>query len=296
MKQKRSYIPRYTILSDKKKMILFALSEFQYLTALHMVRLGVSPSDNYCRTLALELTRGKKPFIKKIDFVIQGGGGGKKASLYHLTKHGAELLEEIAEDKKIKYPKHFITDFSLQYDHRINCIDFFVSLRLWVVQKGYKLEDFQYYFRQTGTNRNNKGGRSLSENRLDIDKDGVGYIIPDGIFLVHRSETTPVFGVFEQHNGKDTGRIIEQVRRHCVALKYGIPSLRLDVKHNGEYVANRVFICFEQTGCMKATMKRLAQADDFKPFMQFFHFASLEEENPFISNSWMYANGLTVDL
>lgn len=292
---RKSTNPRLKILTDVEQEILFNLAKFQYLQAPQLTKLGVSKSESYIRKRANALSKGSKPLLK----IIEDGPNSKairRHNIYHLTAHGGKALKDVLEGKNVLYPRQYNVDFSKQYFHRVYSINFFISLEVWAKNKGYEIEDFQYYFRQTGTNRNNRGGKDLSENRLDIEKDGVGYIVPDGIFLAHRGENKPIFGLFEQHNGKDTGRIIEQIKSHCIALRHGIPSMRLDVKYDGNYIANRVFICFEKKGCMRATMKRLASASDFEGFMPYFHFACIEDENPFLSESWVYADGKAVEI
>ncbi|MBP0484310.1 hypothetical protein [Sagittula salina] len=132
---------------------------------------------------------------------------------------------------------------------------------------------FSCYFQQSsGSNRNNKGGKSLADNRIDVESGGIGYIVPDGVFLVDRPGQKPLFGLFEQHNGKDTAKFLRQVYAHTQAMLEGAPSLHYDVQHEGVYVGNRVYCQFEHESCKQAVLQRLARSEDFKPFEEKFEF------------------------
>ena len=207
------------------------------------------------------------------------------------------LEEHGLERDKIKAPIGEVQNWRSTYFHKVWMVDFFVSLKIWAEKQGHEIEYFSYDFQQSkGSNRNNKGGKTLSDNKIEIERDGIGYVVPDGIFLVRRDEEKPVFGLFEQHNGKDTAKLFRQIQAHCVAISHGIPSLRDNVLHEGKLVANRVFISFENESCMKATMYRMARSIDFEPMLKFFVFKLTSDviETDF-SENWVYANGQPAD-
>lgn len=110
--------------------------------------------------------------------------------------------------------------------------------------------------------------------------------------MVRRGEQMPIFGLFEQHNGRDTGKLLRQIQAHCIAITHGIPSITYGAKHEGEYIANRVFVSFEHEACMKATMYRLAKDEAFQPLRPLFVFKLSSEmrDTPF-PEGWAYADG-----
>lgn len=285
-------------LSEFQRKVLVRLSVFQYLTANQIVRLRTYKKRNYLYEGMKPLMEGKSPLVKRVDYPVIPGVG-KLEGIYYLTKKGAKLLIEHTdlEPEKIKYPKREAVNFERDYFHRVQTVDFFISAQLWAEDNGYSMEDFYYYFQQSsGSNRNNKGGRNLSDNRLDIDRGGVGYIVPDGIGIIERGTEKPVFFLFEQHNGKDRNRFLKQVHGHTLAIEDGAASLKYDVKHNGEHMANRVFCVFENSACMHSARTQLSQSQDFPDFMDFFLFKTHEDLlNTSFGEGWELANGQAVN-
>lgn len=250
------------------------LAEFQYLTSSQFVRLGLTKTRKGIYPVLKKLSEGIRPELGKINYNVSPTHG-RPESVYFLTSRGAKHLVERhgADDKDIKRPKRNSVSFASDYYHRIWTVDFFINLKLWCDQKNYSLRSFSYYFQQSnGSNRNNRGGRSLADNRIDIERGGIGYIVPDGVFIVDRPGQKPLFGLFEQHNGKDTGKFLRQVYAHTQAMLEGAPSIYYDVKHKGAYVGNRVFCQFEHESCKNAVVTRLARSEDFAPFRERFVF------------------------
>jgi hypothetical protein len=121
--------------------------------------------------------------------------------------------------------------------------------------------------------------------------------VPDGTGVIDRIDKTPIFFLFEQHNGKDTGKFLKQMHGHTEAIKSGSASLKYNVTHNGEHIANRVFCVFKNEACLKASKYRLAKSSDFEPFIDFFHFKSNEDlKNKPFAEGWELANGQAVEL
>lgn len=264
-------------ISQREEEVLRALGQFQYLTVSQLLRLQVSSSKSSLYPLLRKLSESARPCIGKIHYT-GSPTRGRLESIYYLSAYGAKQLLALGlTDVQIKRPLRRSVSFASDYFHRIWTVDFFIELALFARQRGYSLQDFHYYFQQrTGSNRHNKGGKSLSDTRLDIQTQGVGYIVPDGVFIVSRSPEKPFFGLFEQHNGSDTGKLLRQLEGHRVALTEGTPSLKYEVRHAGEYVGSRVFVCFERDGCMQAALHRLAKDERFHPFAEYFAFSTSE--------------------
>ena len=90
---------------------------------------------------------------------------------------------------------------------------------------------------------------------------------------------------------------MQQVHGHVLAIREGLPSIKYEVKHAGQYVANRVFCSFEHESCMKATMHRLAKSEQFKPYLRFFYFRTTESINEGIfEDGWYLASGAPAEI
>ena len=85
------------------------------------------------------------------------------------------------------------------------------------------------------------------------------YLDPDGVLLFEK-EGKPKMFLIEIYNGKDTKRVINQLRKHVYVIKHGLAAAKYDVK-----IAARVVSTFEQEGNMKAVLERLA----IDPYFQF---------------------------
>jgi len=278
--------------SITQEAILFELADFQYLTNSQLERL-LSRSKSAVSRNMTALVNTFSPLVMRVDY-LNNGKWGRNESIYYLSERGVKALEGRGLEREcIKYPKRKVLAFNSDYFHRVRTVDFFVSLKLWVHSRAYELESFTYYFQQnSGSNRNNRGGQHLSDNKIDVEKDGVGYVVPDGIFMVRRGEQIPIFGLFEQHNGRDTGKLLRQIHAHCVAITHGLPSIAYEAKHEGEYIANRVFVSFEHEACMKATMYRLARDEAFQPLKPLFVFKLSEDvKASSFHEGWAFADG-----
>lgn len=272
--------------------LLFELADFQFLTVSQAMRLiGLSStaiSDNLSR-----LAKEKNPTVACQDY-MNNGRWGRNESIYYLTAAGVKVLEQrgLSADQ-IKFPKGRRVAFTSDYHHRIWTVDVFIALKLYAKAEGHELEYFSYYFQQNaGSNRHNKGGKHLSDNRIDVGAMGMGYVVPDGVFMLRREGDKPIFGLVEQHNGDDTSRAMKQIEAHCVALSKGAASLAFDAKHEGEYVGNRVFFSFELENYMRYAMHRFAKSAAFEDFGHCFLFRSAQSirEGNF-EDEWVYANG-----
>jgi hypothetical protein len=80
-----------------------------------------------------------------------------------------------------------------------------------------------------------------------------------------------------------------------VAITHGLPSIAYNAKHEGEYIANRVFVSFEHEACMKATMYRLARDEAFQPLKPLFVFKLSEDVKVSgFQEGWMFADAQEV--
>ena len=280
------------IYSQTEQKIIEALGEFQFLTSSQMVRLGITKTRKGVYKSLANLVNSQRPLVARLNYEISPLNGRPEA-IHYLTHFGVRLLEENLEADEIKAPRRVAVAFTSDYKHRVSVINLFIDLRKWADEQGYQIDHTSFYFEQNaGSNRHNKGGKSLADNRLDIGKGGIDYIIPDGVAIVDRGEKKPLFAMIEQHNGKDAKRFLKQAYGHTLAISEGLPSIKYDVKHDGDYVANRVFCVFEHPACMASAMYRLAKSEDFQPFLPLFCFKSEEAmEKTGFGTGWVLANG-----
>ena len=284
-------------INQREEDILHYLAQLQYLTVAQVAKLSGQAERTASNHLS-NLVKSHRPFVKRKDY-LGTGMMGRKPSIYYLSKSGINALEELGVERdKIKAPIGAVKNWRSTYNHKVWMIDFFVSLVMWARNEEHGVEYLSYDFQQSkGGNRNNKGGTSASDNRIDINMDGVGYIVPDGVFMVRRGQEKPIFGLFEQHNGSDTARIVRQIENHCVAISHGFPSIWKEAKHHDTYIANRVFIAFENEGCMRSAMYRVARSEDLAPMMQFFLFKLSDDvRNGCFSKGWQFANGQNAEI
>ena len=119
-------------ISRQQQSVLEALAEFRYLTIPQMVEMNISKNADSLRNHTLNrLINSHRKAIKYHDFgwIPQRG---RLARVYYLTHYGAEILAEAwrMEAERIEYPKGGI-QFSSDYTHRMNFIDFHISFKRW---------------------------------------------------------------------------------------------------------------------------------------------------------------------
>ncbi len=94
----------------------------------------------------------------------------------------------------------------------------------------------------------------------------------------------------QQHNGKSSKRLIEQLYVHLIAISEGTACK----KHNFER-SNRVAVVFELESTKHAVIKRLQKIEAFKPFYNFFIFKTNGELKNDFFNGWTLISGEKVN-
>lgn len=263
--------------------LLEKLAQYKYLTTSQMHRLGILKHKQGIYQILRELkTRSKSP----IDFKNFGlaPGVGKLESFYFLTKPGVNfLIEDLGFENEIKAPIGNGSLFARDYFHRKYTIDFHIAFNQFLEEINGEIKFLDYYFDKIGNNRTK--GNLRAKNKIDLNAEG-SYIIPDIVTQFKARESDFLF-LFEQHNGKDTKKLIKQLYNHLLVLEQGSASTKYNFEKN-----NRVVVIFEFESIKKATMKRLSELETFKPFNKFFIFKTNEElENNDFLNGWSLING-----
>ena len=263
--------------------LLEKLAQYKYLTTSQMHRLGILKHKQGLYQILRELKDSSK---SKIDFKNFGiaPGIGKLESFYFLTKHGIDfLINDLEYEDEIKAPIGNSSLFARDYFHRKYTVDFYIYLDSFLNENNGHIDFLDYYFDKVGNNRVN--GNLRAKNKIDLNAEG-SYIIPD-IVTQFKARDNDFLFLFEQHNGKDTKKLIKQLYNHLLVLEQGSASTKYKF-----HKSNRVVVVFEFESIKKATMKRLSELETFKPFNKFFIFKTNKElENNDFLNNWSLING-----
>ncbi len=264
------------------------LANFKYLTSSQFVKMGVYKRRGYLTNSLKSLIDVKKPLIDKHDF---NPINGKVESLYYLTKYGKKFLIEELEYKgeQIKAPSGYITAYLKDYFHRKMTIDFHIYLREWLNENDGKIIFLDYYFDKAGNNRSkDKGGHVTALNRIEIEN-RVSFI-PDINFMFTTANKKHLF-LFEQHNGKDTKRLFEQLYIHIIAISKGVVSDKY--KHKNK--AHKVVVLCEQESVKDSVIKRLQKVSGIEKYYNFFIFKTNAELKQNFYNNWTLISGEQVN-
>lgn len=159
--------------------------------------------------------------------------------------------------------------------HRRLAIDFRIELDRFAKAHGHTIEFYQY-FRTDGANRGTEAdGRLRKLTRIDFPEELARrykkpFFWPDGIFVL-RAEKKRVLCLVEAYRGDDTGRVMQQLVWHIVALDHGLPSEKYGMK-----MAHRVLLVFEGEGALAAVLQRLLRWDSIHEHRQFIACSTIE--------------------
>ena len=266
-------------LTVRQHQVLEALAEYHYLMPAQMVRLGLSKS-----TAAMRRT------LQRFDFELTGENGrkvrnnkaaigavragvdrdsGRIARMYYLTRYGADLVAEGRQtDPELIFYPHGDTLALADVPHRRLAIDFRIELNSFAEKHGHAIEFYHHYFRTTGANRGTEAGERLRKlTRIDFperlaERYKKPFFWPDGIFAL-RTGKKRILCLVEAYRGIDTGRVMQQLDWHVVALEHGLPSLQY-----GFDTANKVLLVFEGESALAAVLHRLLARTDLEDFRE----------------------------
>ena len=212
-------------LKQKEVDILISLAKYKFLCSSQFTKLGVYKNKGDVTNLLKSMVEQKKPLIGVIKFPTDPTIG-KLEYLYYLTKSGEKsLLEDLdypqGKIKKVKSKPISTKD----YFHRKSTINFHIALNQWLQSNNGEIRFLNYYFDKLGTIRS-KNYRSIIElNRFYLE-DGKSFI-PD-ISTKFRVNNERYIFLFEQHNGKDTKRLVEQLHIHLLAISQDVVSKKFN--------------------------------------------------------------------
>lgn len=243
-------------LSERQVQILEALWCYQYLSSHQLSRIMGFESVSYVNKLLRSIAHGRARFVSFRDFGFHPRVW-RLPRVYFLTHRGAKLLSEelghSRSDIRCPWGQNALFDRDLQ--HRLATIDFHIQFRQWAMVQGHEEINFSYYFRSAA--------KALPVCTFETK---LGNVTPDWVAHFNFNGTRQAF-LFEQHNGSQSLRAVQQVQRHMQLLSEGWASEVLACRW-----AVSVFFVFENEACMKNTLQRLHDIPEFEAFRWYFSF------------------------
>lgn len=270
-------------LKQKESDILVSLSKYKFLCSSQFTQLGLYKNKGDVTNLLKPMAEQKKPLIGVIKFPTDPTIG-KLEYIYYLTKFGEKVLLEDLDYPQEKIKKVKSKPISTKdYFHRKSTIDFHIGLNQWLQNNNAEIKFLNYYFDKLGTIKNKDNKSIIEINRFYLE-DGKSFI-PD-ITVKFKANNENFIFLFEQHNGKDTKRLIEQLQIHLLAISQEIVSKKFNF-----YKLNRVAIVCEEKSVKDSVIQRLQKTDIFKNFYNHFIFKTNNELKEDFFNKWTLING-----
>ena len=270
-------------LKQKEVDILISLAKYKFLCSSQFTKLGVYKNKGDVTNLLKSMVEQKKPLIGVIKFPTDPTIG-KLEYLYYLTKSGEKLLLEDLDYPQGKIKKVKSKPISTKdYFHRKSTINFHIALIQWLQSNKGEIRFLNYYFDKLGTIKSKNDKSIIELNRFYLE-DGKSFI-PD-ISTKFRVNNESYIFLFEQHNGKDTKRLVEQLHIHLLAISQDVVSKKFNFNKS-----NRVAIVCEEKSVKEAVIDRLQKTDIFKNFYNYFIFKTNEELKKDFFNNWTLING-----
>jgi len=276
-------------LKDKHIEAMKLLATYKFLTSSQFVNLGLYKyRGDLTNSLKKLIDQHKRPLIDKISFPVDPAKG-KLEAIYYLTNKGVKCLIEDLDYpmNRIKATKSKPTT-TQDYFHRKSTINFHISLKIWLRNNNGSVSFLNYDFDKAGNNRSKDKNQHLKAiNSLQLDN-GVSFI-PDIITKFKVANRDYLF-LFEQHNGKSSKRLINQLYVHLLALSEGITCKKYNVDKS-----NRVAVVCELESVKNSVIQRLQKIEIFEAFTKFFIFKTNTELKDDFFNNWTLINGKKVN-
>ena len=270
-------------LKPKETDVLFFLGKYKFLSSSHLLELGLYKNRGDVSKLLKSMTDQKKPSVDVIKFPTDPTIG-KLEYLYYLTKFGEKVLLEDLDYPYEKIKKVKSKPISTKdYFHRKSTIDFHIGLNQWLESNNGEIKFLNYYFDKMGTFRDKENNTIREINRFYLNDNRS--FIPDITVKFKVNNESNIF-LFEQHNGKDTKRLEEQLYVHLLAVAQDIVSKKFKFGKS-----NRVAVVCEEKSVKDSIIQRLQKTDDFKNFYNHFIFKTNDELKDDFFNNWTLITG-----
>jgi hypothetical protein len=188
----------------------------------------------------------------------------------------------------INYPKGGI-QFSIDYSHRINFIDFHIAFKCWAKQQQKDVEFFHAYFDKIGSQRAGTV-RSTAKTRVHLKRTIYTELedkpfIPDGLTRYQERDKSRLVAI-EIHNGVHSKRITHQLLEHLEALDQGLFSRKY--QHSK---MNFILSVHENQSTLDSVKRRLMERPEFRPLFSLFLFNRQDQAKKDFSQGWTLADG-----
>jgi hypothetical protein len=256
---------------------LLALATYRFLTVHQMLRLGVAKDEgnlrkNLNRMLSAKrdgsgLSRPKE--IGVLDFGVLVGKG-RLSRLYFLTPRGAEALKRADRHAPDAAPVKHAVRFQNDYFHRVNTVDFQITLSQFAETHGHEITMSRQYFSWT-----QKVGRSPARPETSIDL-LPGYIDPDSTYMLTGPDGTERLLLVEVANGHNVGRVVEKLEKYAQA----VDSLAINTAFDYGERAPRVLWLFEHQRTLELVQKRAQDSSWISSYVPYFFLRTLDNCTP----------------
>ena len=270
-------------LKQKEEEALTFLAQYKLLCSSQLTELGLYKNKGDVTKLLKPMTERKKPLIGVIKFPTDPTIG-KLEYIYYLTKFGEKVLLEDLDYPQEKIKKVKSKPISTKdYFHRRATIDLHIGLNQWLQNNNGEIKFLNYYFDKVGTIKNKDNKSVIEINRFYLEN-GKSFI-PD-ISTKFRVNNENYIFLFEQHNGKDSKRLIDQLHIHLLAISQDVVSKKFKFNKS-----NRVAIVCEEKSVKDSIIQRLQEINNFNNFYDFFIFKTNDELKEDFFNNWTLING-----
>ena len=272
-------------LKQKESDVLVFLAKYKFLCSSQLTKLGLYKNKGDVTNLLKPMAEQKKPLIGVIKFPTDPTIG-KLEYIYYLTKFGEKAVLEDLDYPQEKIKKVKSKPISTKdYFHRKSTVNFHIELNQWLQNSRGEIKFLNYYFDKMGSFRD-KDKKIREINKFYL-KDGKSFI-PD-ITVKFKVNNENFIFLFEQHNGKDTKRLVEQLNVHLLAIQEDVVSTKFKInKHN------RVVVVCEEKSVKDSIIQRLQEINNFNNFYDFFIFKTNDELKEDFFNNWTLINGKQV--
>ena len=269
-------------IKQKEEDALTFLAQYKFLSPSQFAKLGLYKNKRDVTNLLKPMTGQKKPLIDVIKFPTDPTIG-KLEYIYYLTKFGEKVLLEDLDYPQERIKKVKSKPISTKdYFHRKSTVNFHIGLNQWLQNSRGEIKFLNYYFDKMGSFRD-KDKKIREINKFYL-KDGKSFI-PD-ITVKFKVNNENFIFLFEQHNGKDTKRLLDQLHVHLLAIQEDVVSTKFKInKHN------RVVVVCEEKSVKDSIIQRLQEINNFNNFYEFFIFKTNDELKKDFFNNWTLING-----
>lgn len=246
------------LVSGLQERILRKLATHKYLTVSQLVKLKVGIKNRIYEALK-KLIDAK--LVKFADYKALLRYGKQLERIHFLTPKGATLLVENTPNlhyDNIRYPKSSTTLFTHDYFHRVSTINTQISIFEWSAKHSFDLIRYDTYFDVIGSRKKHQKEPMHAVTRIEF---GNGHFLdPDSIVIYQKPMRKAQILLIEVYNGRDTKRVIEQLRKHVYTVKHGLAASKYQLE-----VVTKVCCTFEHESNLQAVLKRV----EIDPYFQF---------------------------